>query len=155
MTNPSHQMPYWQGRTMREKTAEAARDQIENGVIQSAASKWTSPVVLVLNSAGSLWFFVNYKILNEAKVAEKYPLPRMEDCIYILEDAVVFYTFYSNCSYWKILISAGGRDKTRFTTNKCTYLYTRMAFGLRNAPKTFERALDIILFRIRWKLCLV
>ena len=30
-----------------------------------------------------------------------------------------------------------------------------MPFGLRNAPETFQRAVDIILSKVKWKFCLV
>jgi len=46
-------------------------------------------------------------------------------------------------------------DKTVFTCHMGTYEYLKMAFGLTNAPATFQRALDIILFRLTWKTCLV
>lgn len=36
-----------------------------------------------------------------------------------------------------------------------TYQYKGMPFGLRNAPETFKRALDIILSGVGWQICLV
>jgi Reverse transcriptase (RNA-dependent DNA polymerase) len=47
------------------------------------------------------------------------------------------------------------RDKTTFTSQYGTYRLLRLPFGLRNAPATFERAIDIILSGIKWKTCLV
>ena len=47
------------------------------------------------------------------------------------------------------------RDKTTFTSYLGTFRYTRMPFGLRNAPATFQRALDIVLSGVRWQSCLI
>ena len=47
------------------------------------------------------------------------------------------------------------RDKTTFVTFMGTYRHKRMPFGLRNAPVTFHRALDMILAGVRWQKCLV
>ena len=52
-------------------------------------------------------------------------------------------------------IAEGDPDKTTFTSHMGTFRYKRMHFGLRNAPATFQRALDIILSGARWKTCLV
>ncbi len=35
------------------------------------------------------------------------------------------------------------------------YRFTRMLFGLTNAPATFQRAIDILLSGVNWQLCLV
>ena len=47
------------------------------------------------------------------------------------------------------------KAKTAFTAHCGTYQYTRMPFGLKNAPATFQRAWNMILAGYRWKTCLV
>lgn len=84
---------------MREKKSEDVQDELEKGVIEPASSEWAIPVVLVPKSDGLFRFFVDYRILNEAKVVDTYPLKRMDDCIDILGDAVVFYKLDANCGY--------------------------------------------------------
>ena len=49
--------------------------------------------------------------------ADSYPLPRMDDCIDSLEDAVVFTTLDCNSGYWQIPVAPEDRDKTTFTTH--------------------------------------
>lgn len=79
----------------------------------------------------------------------------MEDCIDSLGDAAVFSTIDCNCRYWQIFVSTEDRHKTTFRTFWGAYCYLCMPFGLRNAPTTFQRALDIILSSVRWQVCLV
>ena len=79
----------------------------------------------------------------------------MDDCIDSLAGAKVFTLLDALWGYWQVPIAEEDRDKTAFTSHMGTYRYLRMPFGLRNAPATFQRALDIILSGVRWKMCFV
>ena len=79
----------------------------------------------------------------------------MDDCIDSLGDAVVFTTLDCNSEYWEVPVAPEDQDKTTFTTHCGTFRYTRMPFALKNAPATFQQALDIILSGARWQICLV
>ena len=83
------------------------------------------------------------------------PLPRMDDCIDSLGDAQVFTTLDCNFGYWQIPVAQDDRDKTTFTSHLGTYRFKRLPFGLKNAPATFQRAIDIILSSVRWQTCLI
>ena len=125
------------------------------GVIEPASSEWASPVLLVGKRDGSLRFRVDYKRLNMNAMTDSHPLPRMDDCIDSLGDVAVFSTLNCNSGYWQIPVDPSDRDKTTFTTHRGTFRYKRMPFGLKNAPTTFQRALDILLSGVRWQICLV
>jgi Reverse transcriptase (RNA-dependent DNA polymerase) len=43
------------------------------------------------------------------------------------------------------------RDMIEFTCHVGTFRFKRMPFGLRNAPSTFQRAMDVILSGVRWQ----
>jgi Reverse transcriptase (RNA-dependent DNA polymerase) len=88
-------------------------------------------------------------------VPDTYPLPRMDECIDSLGDAVIFTTLDCNSGYWQIPVRPEDREKTTFTSHYGIYRFLRLPFGLRNAPATFQRAIDIILSGVRWKTCLV
>ena len=47
------------------------------------------------------------------------------------------------------------REKTTFVSHMGAHRYLRMLFGLRNVPASFQRALDMILTRVRWQTCLI
>lgn len=46
-------------------------------------------------------------------------------------------------------------QKTAFTVENGHYEFTRMPFGLKNAPSTFQRVMDNILKDLVGKICLV
>jgi Reverse transcriptase (RNA-dependent DNA polymerase) len=98
---------------------------------------------------------VDYQKLNSVTKPNTYPLPRVDECIDSLGDAVVFTTLDCNSGYWKIPVHPEDRDRTTFTSHYCIYRFLRLSFGLRNAPATFQRAIDIILSGVKWKTCLV
>ncbi|CDF38306.1 unnamed protein product [Chondrus crispus] len=81
-------------------------------------------------------FCVDYRKLNAVTVRDSYPLPRMGECIDSLGDAT-------------------DRDKTTFASHSGLYRFLRMPFALKNAPATFQRAVDIILSRVKWETALV
>ena len=98
---------------------------------------------------------MDYRRLNAKTLADSYPLPRMDYCIDSLGNAVVFTMLDCNSGYWQIPVAPEDRDKTTFTTHMGTFRHLRMPFGLKGAPATFQRALDIILSGVRMQICLV
>ena len=52
-------------------------------------------------------------------------------------------------------IAEEDRDKTTFASHSGLYRFLRMPFGIKNAPATFQRAIDIILSCVKWETALV
>ena len=152
---PVHQAPYRAGHKNRDLERKEIEKMLAAGVIEPAQSEWASPVVIVPKKGGDPRFCVDYRKLNAVTVRDSYPLPRMDECIDSLGDARVFTTLDALSGYWQIDIADEDRDKTAFTSHHGLYRYTRMPFGLRNAPATFQRAIDIILSRVKWRTALV
>ena len=104
---------------------------------------------------GKLRFCIDYHRLNTLTVKDSYPLPRMDECIDSLGEAKVFSTLDAYWGYWQVPINPEDRPKTSFVCHAGQFQCVRMPFGLTNAPATFQRALDIVLTRFKWKSCLV
>lgn len=154
-SKPIHLNPYRAGPERRKIMTDHINDQLKAGVIEPAVSEWASPVLLVPKKDGTLRFCIDYRRLNAITIPDTYPLPRMDDSIDSLGNAKVFTTLDALWGYWQVPLAEQDRDKTTFTSHMGTYRYTRMPFGLRNAPATFQRALDVILSEVKWRFCLV
>jgi hypothetical protein len=97
---PVHAQPYRAGTRARAAEQEEIQKNLAQDVIEPATCEWASPIGLVPKPDGSLRFCVDYRRLNAITVPDTYPLPRMDECIESLGEAVVFMTLDCNSGYW-------------------------------------------------------
>ena len=152
---PIYQAPHRAGPIARQKEKKKMDRMLRAGVIEPTSAGWASSVVFVPKKDGTMRFCVEYGKLNVVTVRDSYPLPRMDECMDSLGDATVFTTLDCNSGYWQVEIAKEDRDKTTFASHSGLYRFLRMPFGLKNAPATFQRAVDIIVSRVKWETALV
>ena len=152
---PIYQQPYRAGPKAREFEKQEIDRMLAEKVIEPSDAEWASPVVFVPKKDGTLRFCVDYRKLNAVTKRDSYPIPRMDECIDSLGEATIFTTLDCNDGYWQVPVADADKDKTTFTSHSGLYRFLRMPFGLKNAPATFQRAVDIILSRVKWQYALV
>ena len=72
-------------------------------------------------------------------------MPRVDDLINRVGGAPFITTLDLTKRYWQVSVAKDDQEKTAFTTPFGLFHFTRMPFGLRGAPATFQRIVDQIL----------
>ena len=66
------------------------KELIEKGFICPSVSPWGAPVLFVKKKDGTLRLCIDYQLLNQVTIKNKYPLPRIDDLFDQLKLAGVF-----------------------------------------------------------------
>ena len=82
-------------------------------------------------------------------------MPRVDDVIGRLAGAKFFSSLDLASGFHQIPIAPDHRDKTAFTKPDGLYEFHRLPFGLCGAAPTFQRLMDRVLDKLKWKECLV
>ena len=112
-------------------------------------------MVLIKKKSGSLRFCIDYRHLNAVTRKDVYPFPRVDDVIGRLAGAKFFSSLDLASGFHQIPIAPDHRDKTAFTKPDGLYEFHRLPFGLCGAAPTFQRLMDRVLDKLKWKECLV
>ena len=116
---------------------------LERQVIRPSSSAYAAPVVLVRKKNGTMRLCVDYRSLNAKTHKDAYPLPRIEEALQALNGAKYFVSLDLAHGFNQIPVAEEDVEKTAFRVGTGgLYEYTRMPFGLCNAPATFMRLMD-------------
>ncbi|XP_063050317.1 uncharacterized protein LOC134445162 [Engraulis encrasicolus] len=115
---------------------------LDNELAQPSYSSWASPCILVNKPDGTYRFCTDYRKLNNITKPDSFPLPRVEDCVDRVGAARFVSKFDLLKGYYQVPLSPRAQEISAFITPSGLYSYTRMSFGLRNAPATFQRLMN-------------
>ena len=129
---------------------------LESGLVRRSNSAWSSPLHLQPkpNSKESRPCG-DYRALNTVTVPDRYPLPYLHDFSQRLYGCSVFSKIDLVKAFHHIRIHPDDVQKTAITTPFGLFEFTRMPFGLRNAPQTFQRFMDMILQGLPFVFCYI
>lgn len=131
------------------------KSMLEAGIIEESRSPWAFPVLLVpkptIDGVEKWRFCIDYRKLNEVTKKEIYALPRIEECINGLSGKMWFTTLDMASGYFQVPMEEKSKEKTAFITYDGQYQFTKMSFGLVNAPSTYQRMMQSVLAGLQWK----
>ena len=130
---------------------EHIRKMLQYRVIQTSVSEWASAPVLIRKKYLSVRYCIDYRSLNAKTVKDAFPLPRIEECLDMLQGVRFYSTLDLASGYWQLELEPEDRHKTAFTTKPGLFEHVKMGFGLCNAPVTFQRAMNLVLSGLTWK----
>jgi len=155
-----YKRPYKYPQAYDEELEIQMKEMIQQRIIRKSNSPDCSPIWIVpkkSDASGKQKFriVIDYRNLNEITVDDKYPIPVMDDILDKLGKCQYFTTIDLAKGFHQIQMDADSIPKTAFSTKNGHYEYTRMPFGLKNAPATFQRCMNNLLEDLIYKDCLV
>jgi hypothetical protein len=136
-TTPIYKTPYRMATPELAELKEHVKELLEKGFIHPSSSPWGAPVIFVPKKDDTQRLCMDYRVLNEVTVKNKYPLSRIDDLFDELRGACVFSKVDLRLGYHQLKIRECDIPKTAFVSRYGLYEYTVMSFGLTNASAYF------------------
>ena len=141
---------------MYEEVRQHVKSMLDAGVIRESDSPYSSNIVLIRKSDGSLRFCVDWRRLNNKTRKDAFMLPRFDDTIDVLHSAKWFSKLDLHSAYWQVEVEEEDKHKTAFSVGPLGfYEWNRMGFGLTNSPAKFQRLMERCMGDMHLQECLI
>lgn len=137
----NYRLPYSQKEEIEKQTNKL----LHHGLIEPSYSNYNSPIILVPKKGNSLqWrMCIDFRAVNKKLIADKYPLPRIEDILDNLGRSKFFSILDLYSGFHQIPLHENSRDITSFSTNSGSYRWKVLPFGLNVSPNSFSRMMNL------------
>lgn len=130
---------------IRSQVKEEIDEMVKLGVIEESASPFSSPAFAIKKKDGGIRICNDFRELNSITIQDAHPCANLRDLVSEIGEASIFSKIDLHKGYYQVEIDPEDRHKTAFSLLGTHYAYKKMPFGLVNAPKTFQRAMNTIL----------
>ena len=97
---------------------------------------------------------MDFRKLNDVTIGDSFPIPVLSEILDALGKSKYFSTIDCASGFLQVPVKLEDQSNTAFSTRD-HFQYTRMPFGLKGAPATFQRLMNTILSGIEGIKCLV
>ena len=118
---------------------------LENESIHPSSSPWASPMVAVKKPDGTACLCIDYRRLNGITRQTPFYMPRVEEVLEGVGQASFISKLDLTKGYYQIPVREIDIPKTCFICHRGRFEFTRMPFGVKNAPAIFQELMQTIL----------
>eukprot|EP00762_Andalucia_godoyi_P008723 ANDGO_04722.mRNA.1 Retrovirus-related Pol polyprotein from transposon 17.6 len=129
----------------QEVVARQLQDLLQKGIIRPSNSPYASPIVLVRKDGKDPRLCVDYTQINSCTVDLKYPLQNAKELLDRMAGKKIFASLDLKSGFHQMPLDEKSIPLTSFATSHGLFEYTRVPFGLKNAPPFFQRAMNNVL----------
>ena len=130
--------------THRQEINRQVSDMIAQGLVEEAESEFNSPLFIV-KQKDKLRIVVDFRRLNAVTKKSHWPIPDMASVLSNLGESKFFSSADLASGYHQIPLAEKSRDYCTFSTDRGSYRFLVLPFGLCNAPATCARLMSIVL----------
>ena len=118
---------------------------MELGVLEPSTSPWASNNVFVRKKDCIIRVTADFRALNDAIVPDSYPMEDMRQVLDWLGSKKIFSTFDLKDAFYQVELEDHSKPVTAIRTVVGLLQYTRLPQGMKNAPGTLQRILNVVL----------
>ncbi|OWZ08871.1 reverse transcriptase [Phytophthora megakarya] len=131
----------------REKVAGLIKGLLAAEIIRPSTSPWASLIVIVRKSnVVDIRLCIDYKLVNSLTRLMVYPMPLISDPLEDLDKALWYCSLDMASGFWVVPMTDRAREISAFITPFGLFEWSRMPFGLKNAPQIYQWLVDNALY---------
>ena len=131
----------------REKLADLIKGLISAEIVTPSISPWASPIVIIVKKNGvDIRLCIDYRAVNDLTRLMVYPMPLINDLLEDLDKTLWYCSLDMASGFWVVKMTDRARLISAFITPFGLFEWTRMPFGLKNAPQIYQRLIDNALY---------
>ncbi|CAK1578727.1 unnamed protein product [Parnassius mnemosyne] len=132
---------------LRDKVEEELNRLVTLGILVPIdQSEYATPIVPVLKENNKIKIAGDFSVtLNKDLLIERYPLPRIEEVFAKIGGGERYSKIDLKNAYNQFVLDELSQLLTTINTHKGLFKYTRLVYGLSNAPAIFQKAMETLL----------
>jgi hypothetical protein len=130
--------PYRHPKRYKDEIEKVIKEILDMDHIRPSSSPFASSMVLVKKKYGTMHMCIDFRELNKKNIKNKYPIPRIDELLDELHGVVYFTKIDLRSSYHEIKMREQDVPKRAFICHYSRYEFLVIAFGITNAPATFQ-----------------
>lgn len=142
--------PIWQkprifAEPVNREIEEQCNELLVQDILEHSDSNWSSPVVPVRKTDGTLRLCIDYRKVNQITKGQQFPMPNISNSIYKGHNVQYFTKLDLVRGYYQVPLDEASREITAFSTTKNHFQFKRLSFGLKNSGIAFQKTMQQVL----------